>query len=110
MHCFFGTGVQTIWNYTWSGPTFADQKPFSVGYGDGDGDQDAIDNHACLRWQGANSGAAFVAKGFLQVEHKDMVSNPSVMEALRSVLDGSHEYEGTLASDRSESTTAAIVV
>lgn len=57
-----------------------------VGYGNGDGDQDWIDNSFCNVWQGQFPEYTFYSEKFDGVEHMQMVSDAKVLSRIASIL------------------------
>jgi len=111
-YCFYGLGVSTSLYYKFNGAPVLTQANY-VGYGNGDGNQDYLDNEFCNTWanQLADNGYTFVATAFEgvclttvcyfifrplsndttsfkrnKVTHMEMVSNATVLNAILDVL------------------------
>eukprot|EP01102_Stenamoeba_stenopodia_P019331 TRINITY_DN727_c0_g1_i4.p1 TRINITY_DN727_c0_g1~~TRINITY_DN727_c0_g1_i4.p1 ORF type:complete len:428 (+),score=68.65 TRINITY_DN727_c0_g1_i4:143-1426(+) len=86
-YCFYGLGVPTSLYYRFNRAPVLTRANY-VGDGNGDGDQDYLDNEFCNIWasQLRDNGHTFVATAFEGVSHMEMVSNTTVLNAILDVL------------------------
>eukprot|EP00823_Brevimastigomonas_motovehiculus_P003551 TRINITY_DN217_c1_g2_i2.p1 TRINITY_DN217_c1_g2~~TRINITY_DN217_c1_g2_i2.p1 ORF type:complete len:384 (+),score=74.07 TRINITY_DN217_c1_g2_i2:170-1321(+) len=87
LFCLYGTQVSTPWAYSFKGPILQEEYNV-VTYGNGDGNQDDLDNRYCRIWKEplTRAGHLFEAWEFPNVEHTHMSTDENVHARLAAIL------------------------
>ena len=83
VHCFYGTGVETIESLTYD-IGFPDTHP-NITYGDGDGSVNTRSSEVCLKWAEGQTHQ-FFNQTFPGVDHNDILSDTNVLQAVEKVV------------------------
>jgi len=92
--CLYGRDLDTTYAFSFKGTIPAPQVD-GVGFTNGDGNQDLVDNSFCETWRGRMGGGgggsdkqySFESQAFSGVEHMAMTSDPGVMQSVRDILE-----------------------